>query len=77
MAIYAALSGWGDGMAKKLSGVTSPFVAATILFITARFGMRWPVLKRYSVTRETPIRRANSLSGVLESEIHVLNFMSH
>jgi tellurite resistance-related uncharacterized protein len=75
----SVLEGAVDGsvMLKKSSGLTAPSVAWTILFIVERFGMRWPVLKRYSVTRDTPIWRANTLSGFLVDRIHASKVMHY
>jgi hypothetical protein len=73
----SVLEGAGDDsvMLKKSSGVTAPSVAWTILFIVERFGIRSPILKRYSVTRETPIWRANTLSGFFVDRIHASKVM--
>ena len=56
-------------------GVTAPDVALKIFSINALSGLRLPVLSRDSVTRETPISFAKSLSLVVEARSHSFSVM--
>ena len=60
---------------RQASGPTLPFVAASIAWIVAQLGRRWPRRIRLRVPVETPDKRANSAAFMSLMDRYLFNVM--